>query len=428
MTHRWRIGGAFVLASLCLFLLTPEVLASPNEQTGTAPAAFLSIPIGARVTVVPDIVAGMRPDATMLFSNPSNLGPLENSEVLFTTSNWLDGLNMSAAGTAIPVDALGLTWGLGARLLYAGDLNGYDDAGQLVAEEQYYDMAVTTGVGKRFKRIGLSFGAGVTYIREHLAVEDADGVSYTFGAAYTLRRHRLEFAAQDVGGRLDFSDRSYRLDSRYIIGYGYHLDRSWGAFELGTQATLSRGELTRVEAGVSYLANRYLTLRSGFGHATETTAEADLPFSGGLSVHVGTVTLDYAFTPRQYFSDTHTVGLRYRFGGGGPSPIPVPRGHMAPVFSSSPASQSPATSMGWAPTAEQTGSQYLIVGGAHARPEDAAAEARALRQLKIPALVQQVGTRHWVVIDHFDSREAAAKSLSAFQNDGHKFSIIAVNG
>jgi len=155
LSLRRCIAGAVVL----LVGGTSAVRAADSDA-GTSGAAFLKVPVGATATVMPDIVAGMRPDASMLFTNPSNLSRIPDREIFLTTSNWLDEFNLSAASLSLPVRPLGLTWSTGARLLYAGNLKGYDNAGQVVAEERYYDAAVSSAIGKEFSSIGLAVGAG----------------------------------------------------------------------------------------------------------------------------------------------------------------------------------------------------------------------------------------------------------------------------
>lgn len=427
MRHRVRLGRAGVSAAVfCAIVLLGivPVQAGPDEGVGTSPAAFLEIPIGATTTVVPEIVAGMSPDGAILFANPSSLGDLRRRELYFTTSNWLGEFNLSAASASLPVRSLGLTWSLGARLLYAGDLQGYDATGVIVSQENYYDMALTSGVGKRFDGIGLALGLGVTYLREHLAVQDGDGVTYTAGVSYEIGSSRFDFIARDMGGKLSFEDRSYDIDAQYVAGYGYRMRRQWGAVSLGTQAMFSRGEFQRLGVGVAYDPNQYLTVRSGFGHSVATTSQSDVPVTAGMSVHLGDVNLDYAFTPRQYFSDTHTFSIAFAFGGGpghGGDMTPT-RYDAAPMFSSSPAA--PEVAPGGNMSAGKRDATYLIVAGTHARLESAEAEARSLRLLKIPAVAEESGGRYWVVVDRFDSREEAVSVLRTMRNRGHRFAIV----
>jgi hypothetical protein len=412
-----------VVAALLLVGVVEATVAASDTSVGTSGAAFLKVPVGATATVVPDIVAGMRPDASMLFTNPSNLSRISDRELFLTTSNWLDEFNLSAASLSLPVRSLGLTWSTGARLLYMGDLKGYDATGQVVADERYYDLAVSSGVGTSFDDIGVSLGADVTYIREHLAVEDGDGLTFALGASYAHGGHRLGVSAQDLGGNLEFADRGYEIDSRYLVGYGHVFREAWGSMMLGAEATFSRGEFDRVDAGVSYGFNRYLTLMSGFGHSNTTATGNDMPIRAGLSVQVGDMSVDYAYAPQQYFSDTHTFSVRFAFRGNGdwesrdiaapyPSgPISQPVSTAAPEVAPAPGKAVPA---------------YLIVAGTHASLESAEAEARALRLLKIPARAQSVGSRFRVVVDRYDTQPEAAQALREFRNKGHEFAIIVV--
>jgi hypothetical protein len=408
-------GVVFALAFSLLWILVTGPVAA-DESSGTSGAPFLKIPIGANATVLPEIVAGMRPDASMLFSDPSDLSRVPSNEIFLTTASWLDQFNLSAASVALPVRSLGLTWSGGARLLYAGDVNGYDAAGLVVSQERYYDMAFSTGLGKRFDRLGLAVGGGVTYVREHLAVEDGNALTFSLGASYQRGAHRLQVAAQDLGGRLQFDDRSYDIDSRYIFGYGHLLNGAWGTVMLGAQATYASDGFERVDAGVCYGVNQYLSLMSGVGHATQSTSSGDVPIKAGLSIHAGQLSLDYAYSPQQYFSDTHTFSLRLSFGSPGPWGATNANG-LSAAPSGAPNSIAPPSSGG-------ATTSYLIVAGTHGSLESAEAEARALRLLKIPARAQNAGGRYRVVVDSYTSREDAAKALRSYRNHGHEFAII----
>lgn len=411
------IGGVvFALAFSLLWSFVAGPVAA-DESSGTTGAPFLKIPIGANATVLPEIVAGMRPDASMLFTDPSDLSRVPNKEMFLTTASWLDQFNLSAASVALPVRSLGLTWSGGARLLYAGDVKGYDAAGLVVSEERYYDMAFSSGLGKRFDRLGLSVGGAVTYVREHLAVEDGNAVTFSLGASYEHGANRLQVAAQDLGGRLRFDDRSYEIDSRYILGYGHLFNGAWGSVMLGAQATYESDGLSRVDAGVCYGVNQYLSLMSGVGHATESTSSGDVPIKAGLSIHAGQLSLDYAYSPQQYFSDTHTFSLRLAFGASGAWSGASVDG-LSRASSGTPSPFAPSSG---------GGASYLIVAGTHAALGSAEAEAQALRLLNIPARAQNAGGRYRVVVDTYTSRSDAAKALRSFRKQGHEFAIIVVS-
>jgi cell division protein FtsN len=142
-----------------------------------------------------------------------------------------------------------------------------------------------------------------------------------------------------------------------------------------------------------------------------------------MSVHMGDVSLDYAFTPRQYFADTHTFSIRFAFGGYHRA-ADMPVHDTAPIFSSSPAA--PGADPTPAVPVDATGREqsYVIVAGNHSRLESAEAEVRSLLLLKVPAVVEQNGDHYWVVVERFDSRDAAVAQLRNLRNLGHQFSII----
>ena len=324
--------GVLFLASLGLLAFPFAEVHAADENSGTFGATFLRIPVGARVMAVPDIVAGMNPDASLTFSNPAVVGDVTSGQLFLTTANWLDDLSFSAASIVVPFQS-GLRWSVGTRFLYSGGLQGFNASNQVVEEESYYDVAATTGLSKRFNGIGLALGADVTYVREHFPGQTGDGVTFSFGGSYQLQQHRVDFFARDLGGTLSFPDRGYPIDSRYTFGYGYMLNRAWGQLNLGGQMTMSRSQYQRFQIGATYMMNNYVSLRSGFDHAFSAETSLGVPLSMGIGVHYRNLNLDYAFTEQQYFSDTHTVSVTFAFG------------HKSGAFSDElgAASQSPST-------------------------------------------------------------------------------------
>jgi len=370
----------------------------------------------------PDVVAGMRPDASLMFSNPAVVADVSRGQVFLTTANWLDGLNLSAASIALPLGQTGLRWAFGSRLLYAGDLQGFDASNEVIATESFYDFTATTGLSKRFHSIGLAVGADVTYLREHMPIQDGNGFTFSAGLSYQYRAHRVDFFARDIGGSIKFADRDYPIDSRYTVGYGYMLNRSWGRLNLGSQLTIARSAYQRLEVGATYFLGEYVSLSSGLDHAFAAPTNSQMPVSAGLGVHYAGVSLDYAFTSQEYFDNTHTFSLNVAFGrdagsyldemGLGPAPTEV-----------SPAAAAAAPARKDA--VDEQAQVYDVIAGIHNRLESARAEVRALRLVKVPAVVDEVDGSYRVRVARFDSLDAAKSALSRYEKAGHRFNIVA---
>ena len=111
---------------------------------------------------------------------------------MMDAANWLEDVQLSAVGVVLPLAQTNMRLGFSTRLLYSGGLKGYDDALAVVSEESYYDLGFTTSISRNFDKIGLSLGAGVTFIREHLIPTDGNGYSFSFGATYRRQQNSFQ--------------------------------------------------------------------------------------------------------------------------------------------------------------------------------------------------------------------------------------------
>jgi hypothetical protein len=420
--HRTLAAG-IVLGLSTLLLLIPVVSVKAGEaDSGTFGAGFLSVPVGARSMALPDVVAGIRPDASMIFSNPSATANIQSQQVFFSTATWLEDLNLSAASLVIPTEQLGLTWSLGARVLYSGGLYGYDAGGNVVEESSFYDLAMSAGLSKRIGGTGLKLGIGTTYLREHQPVQTGTAVLMSAGASYEFGAHRIDVFAADLGTDLSYSGQNYPIDSRVGIGYGHTLNRAWGALDFGAQMVVTRSENKRVEAGGAYHANRFITIRSGVHHTFDGAPSSEMPITAGLGFNYSGFAIDYAYTSQDFFPATHTFAFTYSFGGatGGP----MGDSGSPPVTTPSAVKTVPSTAA--TPTAKKKGTKvtYLIIGGIHGRLESARAEVRALRLLNVPAVVEKTGSHYRVLIGRYDSLEDANRAANGFLKKGHRFEVI----
>jgi hypothetical protein len=399
-------------------------------DAGTYGASFLRIPVGAASMSAPDIVVGMNPNASLLFSNPAVLGDLPTAQLYLSGASWLEDLSMSAASVAVPMSPGRLVWSLGTRLLYSGEVQGFAADETVEERDSYYGVSFSTAMSRRFERLGLALGAGVTYLREHLPKETGVGFAFSLGASYVRSRHRVDAFAENLGGKIGFEGHDYPIDSRYVVGYGYSIPRATGNLDLGTQVVISRSELKQIEFGGAYQFHRFFTLRAGYNHALDAPVQSQVPLTAGLGFRYGSLSLDYAYTAQEYFSNTHTFSVGFAFGGrptdrqemgmterplearrATPPPMVTDREIESKAGVTSPAPES-----------------YAVVAGTHSRAESAEAEARALRLVKVPATVESGEGRYRVVIDRFDTREKAQSALARYESKGHRFRIFTQKG
>ena len=416
------------LAAILLLLLScqlfPTTTLAGDISAGTFGASYLRVPVGATLMSVPDVVASMDPDASLAFSNPAGIARIEQSCVFFSRANWLDDLTLNAAGAVVPLPRYNLALSFGSRLLYAGELKGFDSDDQVVSEDSYYGLALSTGLSKKFESLGLSVGVGVTYMREHLPAEVGDGVTMSLGASYERNGHHIDAFAEDVGGNISFEGHDYPVAGRYALGYGYAFNRNWGRLDVGSQLMFSHSELSGVQLGAAYHVHRFFIFRGGFDRPFDAPQTDQLGFGAGLGFRYGTLMLDYAFTPQQYFASTHTFSIGFSFGAGATrSAASAPA--LEPAASSpvqNPQAVERAGSSSPNPRSEPK-TKYAIVAGVHSRAESARAEVRALRLVKVPASMETAGDRFKVLVGRYDTLDAANSALERYERRGHHFQV-----
>jgi len=423
--ERQRLAGLLFLFITCQCF--PTALFAGDETAGTFGASYLRVPVGAALMAVPDVVASMDPDGSLAFSNPAGISRVSQSCVFFSRANWLDELSLNAAGAVVPIPRHGLAFSFGSRLLYAGELNGFDGDDQVVSEDSYYGLALSTALSKRFDGLGLSLGVGVTYMREHLPAETGDGLAVSFGMSYERSSHHIDVFAEDVGGTMSFEGHKYAVAGRYALGYGYAFNRGWGRLDVGTQIVFSHSALSDVQLGAACHLNRFFIFRGGFDRAIDGAQDDQLPIGAGLGFRYGSLMLDYAFTPQEYFTSTHTFSVGFSFGGGSMGGATLSAA-VPPVPSSTNLAAERAASKEPAPVKKpkEQAAKYEIIAGVHSRAESARAEIRALRLVKVAASLETVGDRYKVLVGRYPTLEAANSALERFEKLGHRFQLEAL--
>jgi hypothetical protein len=208
-----------------------------------------------------------------------------------------------------------------------------------------------------------------------------------------------------------------------MAGAGRVFNSGAGQFFAGIQASTSDAYGNRVRFGVDYAITPAFTLRGGFNDNLDAT-QAATSINAGLGMRYGAFALEYAYTPQDYFSSSHTFSLAYCFGAhtSTPGPATVPVGDLAPPVPRTPAPLPMDTTPVVHPATTTT---YELVSGSHASRESAEQEVRTLRNLKIPAEVAAEGPRFRVVIGRFASFDDADHARFHYRASGHDFLIVA---
>lgn len=424
-----------ILAVAGLVLLTALPAGAGEEDAGTFGAPSLKIPVGAKLMSAPDVLAGMEPDASLLFSNPAFVSGVPAPQVFLSTSNWLENMRLSAMSFAVPVTDWGMAFSAGATLLYSGDLKGYDEALNVVSEESYYDMAVMGALVKQFRSLGLSVSAGGTWLRQHLYPTDGDGFAFTGGVVYQRGANTAHFVAKNLGGTVEFSGAKYDIDSENIAGYGRTFETGMGSVMAGVQVVNSSAAPNRLELGLGYRFNRLFTIRTSMRDVTDSRSEG-LAVDAGFSVRYNQLSIDYAYTPHEYFSSTHTFSVAFTFQGAGGSAglmdsdqtDPTPQSGSRPADSPPDKAAvrvepAPKPVVDVTPAASEV---FLLVTGTYSWEEGARDEVRTLALRGYSATVENVNNRFLVVLGRYQDRQKADAALRELEQEGHSIRIVAI--
>ena len=428
--NRPNVGSASFLALAFVGLVGAFTdVCAQSSGAGTYAAPFLKIPVGARLMASPDVVAGLSPDATLMYSNPAFLSGLPRAQAFISTSEWLDNLIFTSAGVALPIGKQGTVLGIGTTFLYSGGIQGYDASLNVVSEESYYDVGFDVTVSHAFQGTGLSLAAGTTIIQEHVLPNSGTGFAFQAGASYATGPYLLSAAARDLGGTVKFYTESFSIAPEYMFGAGRVFGSRAGQFFTGAQVVESDAFGTRVQLGVDYQFNQALTLRSAINDNLDNSQRGS-PFNAGFGFHYGLATLDYSYTPQEYFSSVHTFSLSYAFGGqprGTGSSVVVPSGDFSPPISDSEPVPPPVRGEPGLKSSAQSQSSgaYVLLAGSHAWLESARAEVRALELLKIPSKIESNGTRFRVVVGRYKSADEAEAARREYASAGHAFTVLA---
>jgi len=385
-----------------------------SQGAGTYAAPFLRIPAGARLMASPDVVVGMTPDASTVFSNPAFLSDIHSTELFLSTASWLEDLNFSAASGVFHAPGE-LVVGLGATLLYSGGLQGYDASLNVVDEDNYHDTALSATVARR---IGdFSLGARATYLRQYIVPAHGNGYTFGLGASYERGPNFAHAAALNIGGQVQFDAVTYPIDGDAMLGVGRVFNTGVGRIVAGAEMVFSGVTDDRLILGADYQMGRHVTLRASIPDLTGGPTVA-----GGLGVAYGTMHLDYAYTPVEYFSGSHTVSIVFGFGAGSTA-VPPGTG-----YSSHPVDSAPVISPSQIqapPSVTPAAPSYILVAGNYGSLAEAKQAAASLESGGVLTEIEPlVGATYRVVVGRYTSQSSAQKALSMYASGGHRFVLV----
>lgn len=290
------------------FLLTSAIAgwAQTGDGGGTG-LAFLKVGVGARASAMGEAYTAVSDDATATFWNPAALALLEQPQVAFTHTEWIQ--DITAEYFAFVSQAFGGGIGLSIN---ANDIGGIERRVKPSAEPLATVGANDVSVGVSFARkLSPHLAAGVTlkYLYEKIFIESSSGYAFDAGLSYRSGNLpvRLAVVLQNVGSMGNLRNEAIELPLTVRGGIAYqHALSSLGTLVLAADAVKVKESDLRGNFGAELWLKSRLAVRLGY-----QTGFDDRALNGGFGLQFARYHFDYGFTPfDSNFGDTHRISFR----------------------------------------------------------------------------------------------------------------------
>ncbi|HRU38659.1 MAG TPA: PorV/PorQ family protein [Candidatus Goldiibacteriota bacterium] len=304
-----------IITFLLVFFI-PSLISAASFGTNTA--EFLKIKPQPGPAAMGEAYAAISDDSTAMVFNPSGLALLDRIDVSATRLLWFDGINMTHAAFAMPLEQ---DMGLGVDILWI-DFGEFDSTGIPGNEISVQNMTAGAGFGKSFGDI-LSAGISVKFLYESYVNESSLGLSADAGLMLKLvsRNLTLGLTARNIGAVFGAAD-SLPMEASAGLAYRVFSGKDT-VFGVSVEASkILNTDNLFFGAGIEGRLLDALALRLGFryNNALENSSmsfsdiQRMIMLSAGAGIKVGDFSVDYSFTPMADLGGIQRIGVSARFG------------------------------------------------------------------------------------------------------------------
>ena len=268
-------------------------------------AAFLKIPVDAKICGIGEAAAAYVDNPSALFYNPAGLVNIESFNLFFMHNEWLLDMNHEYVAAGFGSKDIG-TFGLSFNYWGSGEIQGITIRGDTIPGYLFSasSWSMNFGYGKAFGKF--AFGLGFKFIGETNESLSTSAYAGDIGGMYDLPITGLKIggSVSNLGTNLKLDQETYSLP---ILGRsGWRYDYKF----IGVTQDFIFSENFGVAIGVEYRIREILALRLGYRTGSNTEGFSNL--RAGLGVYFKGFGLDYAFAPYGKLGMTHRFSISFR--------------------------------------------------------------------------------------------------------------------
>jgi hypothetical protein len=316
------------------------------NKIGTASAAFLRIPVGAKGIAMGGAYTSLADDGSAMFWNPGNVANLSKRVLFIHHSPWLPGLDHDFVGFSFPVENFGVL-GLNVVSLRTSDMEITTTAAPMGTGETF--TAASTAVGLIYARKltdRFAIGANIKYVNERIFNTSAGGFAFDIGTMFItpFRGIRFGVSVANIGTelRMDGEDLNSFVDvaptqegnndnivaefktDRFDLPIIMRIGISWD-LQLSEEARLTfavdgvnpgdNAQSVNVGAEMGVFKD-FLVLRGGYNEMFLEDSDKGLTFGAGLKAPATdffNLAVSYAYQDFKYLGAVNHFSLELTF-------------------------------------------------------------------------------------------------------------------
>ncbi|MCX7995110.1 MAG: PorV/PorQ family protein [candidate division WOR-3 bacterium] len=275
---------------------------------GDAAAAFLRIPVDARIIGMGEAGVALVDNATALYYNAAGLSRIEKINLLFMHNEWLLGMNHEYFACGFNIQNIG-TFGLAFNYVGSGSIQGITIRGDTIPG--YYfsatDWSVSSGYGMRLKNIQVGFA--FKFLSEKNESLSTGGFGIDIGMVHEppVKGLGLGLSLSNLGTSIKLDRESFPLPMIMRAGWKYTIKE----FNFVNDLIVSNGDNLGFGLGFEYWFRQILALRTGYRSGPDYDGLSGL--RAGLGILINRLGIDYGVAPYGRLGITHRFMLSWNF-------------------------------------------------------------------------------------------------------------------